>query len=58
MTPIIGHIIVFAVLCVIVLICGRNTFRIFRNELKGGGCASCPGGCSCGKCEAKGHVSK
>ena len=55
MTPLVGHIIVIAVLCAIVFICGKNFIRNIKHELSGGGCASCPGGCSCGKCDSKGH---
>lgn len=56
MPPILGYIIVIAVLLVICFLSGRAAFLDIRNQLAGkGGCGSCSGGCggncaSCGGC--------
>ncbi|MBO6214880.1 MAG: FeoB-associated Cys-rich membrane protein [Lachnospiraceae bacterium] len=50
MPPILGNIIVLAILAVIVFFCGRNVIRDIKHELSGGSCASCPGACSGGGC--------
>lgn len=58
MPPILGYIIVIAVLLVICFLSGRAAVRDIRNQLAGkGGCGSCSGGCggncaSCGGCPA------
>ena len=56
MPPILGHIIVIAVLLVVCFLSGRAAFLDIWNQLAGkGGCGSCSGGCggncaSCGGC--------
>ena len=54
MPPVLGHIIVIAILAIIVYFCGRNVIRGIKHELSGGGCTGCPGGCAgCSKCAKK-----
>ena len=57
MPPIVGNIIVIAVLAVVAFFCGRATLRSIRAELRGEAtCAGCSGNChgcgSAGKCSA------
>ena len=55
MPPILGNIIVIAILAVVVFFAGRYCLRDIKNQLSGhGGCGSCSGNCgscgaSCGK---------
>ncbi|WP_155839515.1 FeoB-associated Cys-rich membrane protein [Butyrivibrio proteoclasticus] len=53
MSSIIGNVIVIGILAVILFFSGRHAFKIFRNELKGGGCSCCSGNCSCASCGSK-----
>ena len=57
MPPIVGNIIVIAVLAAVTFFCGRATLRSIRAELRGEAtCAGCSGNChgcgSAGKCSA------
>ena len=60
MPPILGHIIVIAVLLVVCFLSGRAAFLDIRNQLAGkGGCGSSSGcsGCSGGSCASCGGCS-
>ena len=53
MDPMIGQVIVIAVLAAVVFLAGRRTIRDIRDELAGRkSCAGCAGGCHGGSCEA------
>ncbi len=49
MSPIVGNIIVIAVLAVIIFFAGRATYRELKKEASGQGCSGCAGG-SCSSC--------
>ncbi|MCR4587460.1 MAG: FeoB-associated Cys-rich membrane protein [Lachnospiraceae bacterium] len=54
MPPILGNIIVIAIIVAILVVCGKNVVEMIRGELKGSGCAGCSGGCSCSGCSSCG----
>lgn len=49
MSPILGNIIVIAVLAVTIFFAGRATVRELKKEVSGQGCSGCAGG-SCSSC--------
>ncbi len=51
MPPLIGNLIVIAILAVILFICGKNVVEMIKGELNGKGCSGCGGSCS-GNCSA------
>ncbi|MCR5101682.1 MAG: FeoB-associated Cys-rich membrane protein [Butyrivibrio sp.] len=53
MPPIIGNIIVIAILLVVLYVCGKNVIQDIKGELTGKGCAGCSGNCS-GSCSSCG----
>ena len=57
MPPILGHIIVIAILAVPVYFAGRYCLRDIRGSLTGGGCGGCSGDCSScgGSCSCGGN---
>ena len=52
MSPVLGHIIVIAMLAVPVFFAGRYCFREIKGALTDGSCGGCSGGCSgdCSSC--------
>ena len=54
MDPLVGQIIVGAVVAVLAFVCGRNVLRDIRSELHGdrscAGCSGCQTGKSCEEC--------
>ena len=49
MSPILGNIIVIALLAVAVFFAARATYRELKREISGRGCSGCDGG-SCSSC--------
>ncbi|MEE3481858.1 MAG: FeoB-associated Cys-rich membrane protein [Lachnospiraceae bacterium] len=49
MSPIIGNIIVIAILAVVIFFAARATYRELKREVSGQGCSGCTGG-SCSSC--------